>query len=114
MGAVDSQYLQEMYNKYTGYSQHSARALIDHIRGKVKLTTTKKARMRDQINFEWDQSQDFASYIIELEQIKRCLGRWGITIDEDMLIAMAIKQVNKSTIFTCDHKKAWEDLKEEE
>jgi hypothetical protein len=33
--------------------------------------------MRDQVNFKWDQSQDFASYIVELEQIKRRLGRWG-------------------------------------
>jgi hypothetical protein len=41
----------------------------------VKLTTTKKAKMRDQVNFDWDQSQDFASYIIELEQIKWRLGR---------------------------------------
>jgi hypothetical protein len=62
--------------------------------------------MRDQVNFEWDQSQDFASYIVELEQIKRRLGRWGITIDEDTMIATAIKQINKSTIFTCEHKKA--------
>jgi hypothetical protein len=114
VGAVDSQYLRETYNEYTGYSQHTARALIDHIRGKVKLTTTEKAKMRDQVNFEWDQSQDFASYIVELEQIKRRLGRWGITIDEDTLIATAIKQVNKSTLFTRVHKKAWEDLEEEE
>ena len=70
--------------------------------------------MQDQVNFKWDQSQDFASYIVELEQIKRRLGRWGIIIDEDTLIATAIKQVNKSTIFTRDHKKAWEDLEEEE
>ena len=41
------------------------------------------------------------------------MGRWGNTIDEDTLITMAIKQVNKSTIFTRDHKKAWEDLKED-
>jgi hypothetical protein len=27
---------------------------------------------------------------------------------------MAIKQVNKSTIFTRDHKKTWEDFEEEE
>jgi len=114
VNAVDSQYLREKYNEYTGYSQHTARALVDHIRSKVKLTTTEKARMRDQINFEWDQSQDFAYYIVTLEQIKRRLGRWGITIDEDTLIATAIKQVNKSTIFTRDHKKAWEDLEEEE
>jgi hypothetical protein len=87
---------------------------VDHIRSKVKLTTTEKARMRDQVNFEWDQSQDFASYIVVLEQIKRRLGRWGIAIDKDTLIATAIKQVNKSTIFTRDHKKAWEDLEEEE
>jgi hypothetical protein len=38
----------------------------------------------------------------------------GIIIDEDTLIATAIKKVNKSTIFTRDHKKAWEDLEEEE
>lgn len=114
VSAVDAQYLRETYNEYTGYSQHSARALVDHIRSKVKLTTTEKAKMRDQVNFEWDQSQDFASYIVELEQIKRRLGRWGIIIDEDTLIAIAIKQVNKSTIFTRDHKKAWEDLEEEE
>jgi hypothetical protein len=114
VNSVDSQYLRETYNEYTGYSQHSARALVDHIRSKVKLTTTEKARMRDQVNFEWDQSQDFASYIVVLEQIKRRLGRWGIAIDKDTLIATAIKQVNKSTIFTRDHKKAWEDLEEEE
>jgi len=47
VSAVGSQYLRETYNEYTGYSQHSARALVDHIRGKVKLTTTKKAKMRD-------------------------------------------------------------------
>jgi hypothetical protein len=116
VGAINSQYLQEMYNECMGYSQHSARALIDHIRSKVKLKThhTKKAKMRDQINFECDQSQDFASYIVELEQIKQRLGRWGITIDEDILIATAIKQVKKSTIFTHDHKKTWENLEEDE
>jgi hypothetical protein len=112
--AVDPQFLRELYNEYTGYSQHAARDIIDHIRTKVKLTTTEKAKMRDQINFEWDQSQDFASYIVELEQIKRRLGRWGITIDEDTLMSTAIKQINKCTIFTKDHKKAWEELDEEE
>jgi hypothetical protein len=112
--AVDSQFLLELYNEYTGYSQHSARNIIDHIRTKVKLTTTEKAKMRDQISFEWDQSQDFASYIVELEQIKRRLGRWGITINEDTLMSTAIKQINKCTIFTKDHKKAWEELDEEE
>ena len=50
VGAINSQYLQEMYNECMGYSQHSARALIDHIGGKVKLTTTEKAKMRNQIN----------------------------------------------------------------
>jgi hypothetical protein len=112
--AVDSQFLRELYNEYTGYSQHSARNIIDHTRTKVKLTTTEKAKMRDQISFEWDQSQDFASYIVELEQIKRRLGRWGITINEDTLMSTAIKQINKCTIFTKDHKKAWEELDEEE
>jgi hypothetical protein len=66
--------------------------------------------MRDQINFEWDQSQDFAADIVELEQIKRRLGRWGINIDEDTLTTTAIKQVNKCTVFTKDHKKAWDEL----
>ena len=75
VGAVDSQYLQERYNEYIGYTQHTARALIDHIRTKCKVTTTEKAKMQDQINFDWDQSQDFASYIVELEQIKCRLGR---------------------------------------
>jgi hypothetical protein len=114
VGAVDLQYLQERYNEYTGYTQHTARALIDHIRTKCKVTTTEKAKMRDQINFDWDQSQDFASYIVELEQIKRQLGRWGITIDEDTMIAMAIKQVNKCTLFTKKHKKTLEDVDNEE
>jgi hypothetical protein len=114
VGAVDSQYLRERYNEYTGYTQHTARALIDHIRTKCKVTTTEKAKMRDQINFDWDQSQDFASYIVELEQIKRRLGRWGITIDKDTMIATAIKQVNKCTLFTKEHKKTWEDVDDEE
>jgi hypothetical protein len=70
--------------------------------------------MRDQINFEWDQSQDFAAYIVELEHIKCRLGRWGINIDEDTLIAMAIKQVNKCTVFTKDHKKAWDELEDDD
>lgn len=114
IASVDGQYLREKYNEYTGFAQHTAKELIDHIRIKVKLTTTDKAKMRDQINFDWDQSQDFAAYIVELEQIKRRLGRWGIHIDEDTLIATTIKQVNKCTIFTRDHKKTWEDLEEEE
>lgn len=114
VGAVDSQFLRERYNEYTGYSQNTARALIDHIRTKCKVNTTEKAKMRDQINFEWDQSQDFASYIVELEQIKRRLGRWGITIDEDTMIAAAIKQVNKCTMFTKEHKKMWEDIEDDE
>jgi hypothetical protein len=112
--AVDPQYLRELNNKYTGFSQHTAKQLIDHLRVKVKLTTTNKAKMRDQINSEWDQSQDFAAYIVELEQIKRRLGRWGINIDEDTLITTAIKQVNKCTIFTKDHKKAWDELEDNE
>jgi hypothetical protein len=112
--AMDSQFLRELYNEYTGYTQHTARDIIDHIRSKVKLTTTEKAKMCNQINFEWDQSQDFASYIIELEQIKRWLGRWGITIDEDTMMSAAIKQINKCTIFTREHKKAWEELEYDE
>jgi hypothetical protein len=114
VGAVDPQYLRELNNEYTGFSQHTAKQLIDHLRVKVKLTTTDKAKMRDQINFDWDQSQDFAAYIVELEQIKRRLGRWGINIDEDTLITTAIKQVNKCTVFTKDHKKAWDDLEDDE
>ena len=114
VGAVDPQYLRELNNEYTGFSQHTAKQLIDHLRAKVKLTTTDKAKMRDQINFDWDQSQDFAAYIVELEQIKRRLGRWGINIDEDTLITTAIKQVNKCTVFTKDHKKAWDELEDNE
>jgi hypothetical protein len=114
VGAVDPQFLRELNNEYTGFSQHNAKHLIDHLRVKVKLTTTDKAKMRDQINFEWDQSQDFAAYIVELEQIKRRLGRWGINIDEDTLITTAIKQVNKCTIFTKEHKKAWDELEDDE
>jgi hypothetical protein len=114
VGAVDGQYLRELNNEYTGFSQHTAKQLIDHLRAKVKLTTTDKAKMRDQLNFEWDQSEDFAAYIVELEQIKRRLGRWGITIDEDTLITTAIKQVNKCTTFTKDHKMAWDELEDDE
>jgi hypothetical protein len=51
---------------------------------------------------------------VELEQIKQGLGRWGININKDTLITTAIKQVNKCTIFTREHKKAWEDLEDDE
>lgn len=114
IGAVDQQYVRELNNEYTGFTEHHARTIIDHIRSKCTLTTTQRAKMRDQINFEWDQSQDFATYIVELEKIQRRLGRWGITIDEDTMIAAAVKQINKCTIFTKDHMETWEDIEEEE
>lgn len=114
VGAVDPQYLRELDNEYTGFTEHTARAIIEHLRTKCKLTTTEKSKMRDQINFEWEQSQDFASYVVEMEKIQRRLERWGITIDEDTMIAAAIKQVNKCTVFTKEHKKAWEEIDDEE
>ena len=90
VGAVDGQYLRELNNEYTGFSQHTAKQLIDHLRVKVKLTTTDKAKMRDQINFDWDQTEDFSAYVDTLELIQRRNARWGVNITEDQLIKAAI------------------------
>ena len=114
VSAVDSQHLRKLYNEYTKYTRHTARKMIDHLRGKVKLTETEKTKMRDQINMEWDQSEDFPFYIQQLEMTRRRLARWGINIDEPTLISAANRQISKCTTFTREHMKRWDDLEDEE
>ena len=114
VSAVDSQHLRKLYNEYTKYTRHTARKMIDHLRGKVKLTETEKTKMQDQINMEWDQSEDFPFYIQQLEMTRRRLARWGINIDEPTLISAANRQISKCTTFTREHMKRWDDLEDEE
>jgi hypothetical protein len=76
-----------MTDEYVGMANHSVREIIDHLRGRVKLTTANKARMRNEINFEWDQTQDLATYFIELKKIRARLRRWGVEIDDDTFLS---------------------------
>ncbi len=56
VSAVSETYLRPLKNEYSGYTQYTARRLIDQIITKVKLTEKKKASMMDQIDFDWDQT----------------------------------------------------------
>ena len=98
VSVIDSKHLRGLYNKYT---RHTARGILDHLRGKVKLTKTEKTKMRDQINMEWDQSKDFPFYIQQLEMNRRRLARCrcGINIDKPKLISAANYQISKCTTF---------------
>lgn len=87
---------------------------MEHPQNKVRLTTAEKAKMRYQVNIDLGQIEDITAYFINLEQVQHCLGRWGINIDKNMLIAATVKQVYKCIVFTHDHKMQWEDLKEED
>jgi hypothetical protein len=93
VSAVSETYLRPLKNEYSGYTQHTARRLIDQIITKVKLTEKQKASIMDQIDFDWDQTEDFSAYVDMLELIQRRSARWGVTISEDQLIKAAIKQV---------------------
>ena len=113
-GVCGSQHLRAMTDEYVGMANHSVREIIDHLRGRVKLTTADKARMRNEINFEWDQTQDLAIYFIELKKIRARLRRWGVEIDDNMLLAAAITQIYKSNHFNTDQLQTWEDLEAED
>jgi hypothetical protein len=113
-GVCGSQHLRAMTDEYVGMANHSVREIIDHLRGRVKLTTADKARMRNEINFEWDQTQDLATYFIELKKIRARLRRWGVEIDDDTLLAAAITQIYKSNHFNTDQLQTWEDLEAED
>lgn len=114
VSAVSETYLRPLKNEYSGYTQYTARRLIDQIITKVKLTEKQKAAMMDQIDFDWDQTEDFSAYIDTLELIQRRSARWGVNITEDQLIKAAIKQVYKCNVFTREHRKMWDDLDDEE
>lgn len=112
--AVNETHLRPLKNEYSGYTEHTARRLIDQIISKVKLTENQKATMMDQIDFEWDQSEDFSAYIDQLEIIRRRNARWGVEISDAQLTKAAIKQVYKCSTFTREHRKMWDELDEEE
>ena len=65
--------------------------------------------MRDEIRVEWDQTEDFGAYIFTLEQIRSHLRRWRINVDDETMIAMAMKQVVQSSVFTKEHRQKYED-----
>ena len=112
--AVDMQHIRALWDEYSEWDGRTCRELMDHLRERLKLTATEKARMREEINIEWDQSEDFEAYVLRLEQIKNRLARWGINIDEPTMIDTAIKEINKSSVFTKEHKLQWDKLEAED
>ena len=110
VGAVDIAHIREKWDEFAAWDGRTCREMIDHLRDRFKLTATERARMRDEINFDWDQTIDFESYIIKLEEIRSKLKRWDIDIDDNTLIDTAAKQVNRSNVFTKDHRKQWDEL----
>jgi hypothetical protein len=101
-------------DEYIGLAGNSVRDILEHLRSKVKLTTQQKAKMRDQIQVEWDQTQDVAAYFLVLEQTKARLERWKIIVDEETIMHAAIKQIYQSNVFNKEHIQTWEDLEEED
>ena len=114
IGAVDSQYIAQLYNEYTFYTQNSVKQMLNHLRTKVKLNESQRTAMRKQIYFEWDQTRDFTWYITELESVRRRLARWNINIDEPTMIAAAHDQIKNCTTFTKEAKKMWDDLDDDD
>jgi len=87
-------------DEYTGLAGRTIRKIMDHLRSKIKLTTAQRAAMQDQIQHEWDQTSDIATYFQHLEQTKTKLGRWKINISEETMLDAAIKQIYRSNVFT--------------
>ena len=112
VGAVDQHYIKELEDEYTGFDDCMPRELMEHITRKVKktLTATERAKMKKEIHFDWDQTLDFASYIVELEKIRRRLSNWNIVTSDEDMIDVAIEQVNQASIFTREHKKIWDRM----
>ena len=59
--AYDLQYLHDICDEFTGFDDVSCHEMLEHLIAKVKLTTTEKAAMRDEIRVEWDQTEDFGA-----------------------------------------------------
>lgn len=116
VGAVDQHYIKELEDEYTGFDDCMPRQLLDHITRKVKktITATERSKMKKEIHVDWDQTLDFASYIVELEKIRRRLSNWSIEVSDEDMIDVAIEQVNQAAIFTREHKKIWDRMELED
>jgi hypothetical protein len=107
---MDAKWITRLKRPRGGYTDITIKWFLTHLRANiVKLTNKQKALMKKEIEIEWDHTQECVEYFTSMEDKQMKLKRWGITIEMEDMVTVAVNQMQDSSIF--DHKflRQWEE-----